>query len=173
MNDEAEYKLTDKQKIFCEEYLVDFNATRAAIAAGYSEKAAKEIGAENLTKPNIQKFIKERQNTLINKLHITQEAVLQELAKIGFSNVKDFVNGGNSILELKGIETEKTAAVSGVKTTFNENTNTTTTELKFHDKVSALEKLGKHLGIFEKDNSQSRPQMPAKLQVEIVPPIED
>jgi phage terminase small subunit len=57
-------KLTDKQKRFCEEYVIDWNATRSAIAAGYSEKTAKEIGSENLTKPNIAKYIEEIQKDI-------------------------------------------------------------------------------------------------------------
>ena len=52
-------KLTAKQEMFCKEYLIDLNATQAAIRAGYSEKTAKEIGCENLTKPNIAVFIQE------------------------------------------------------------------------------------------------------------------
>lgn len=57
-------KLTDKQKRFCEEYVIDWNATRSAIAAGYSENTAKEIGCENLTKPNIAKYIEEIQKDI-------------------------------------------------------------------------------------------------------------
>ncbi|MDO4301558.1 MAG: terminase small subunit [Clostridia bacterium] len=57
-------KLTDKQKRFCEEYLIDCNATQAAIRAGYSEKTAAVIGAENLIKPNIQKYIDELMETV-------------------------------------------------------------------------------------------------------------
>lgn len=55
-------KLTDKQKRFCEEYLIDCNATQAAIRAGYSERTAKSIGAENLTKPDLQNYIAELMN---------------------------------------------------------------------------------------------------------------
>jgi len=57
-------KLTAKQKRFCEEYVIDWNATRSAIAAGYSENTAKEIGCENLTKPNIAKYIEEIQKDI-------------------------------------------------------------------------------------------------------------
>jgi phage terminase small subunit len=67
--------------------------------------------------------------------------------------VQDFVNGGNSILELKHLDANKTAAVSAVKTTLKADGDLVS-EVKFHDKVAALEKLGKHLGIFERDNKQ-------------------
>lgn len=60
----AKTELTDKQKAFCKEYCIDWNATRAAIAAGYSENSAKEIGCENLTKPNIQEYLTEIQKDI-------------------------------------------------------------------------------------------------------------
>lgn len=78
--------LTDKQKRFCKEYVIDLNATQAAIRAGYSENSAKEIASENLTKPNIQSFIEELQNTKSNELNITFEqlaAIELEIAMEG------------------------------------------------------------------------------------------
>ena len=71
--------LTPKQQRFVEEYLIDLNATQAAIRAGYSEKTAKEIGSENLTKPNIAKAIAEAQEKLSNKAQVTVEMVVQGL----------------------------------------------------------------------------------------------
>lgn len=74
--------MTEKQKIFCDEYIVDLNATQAAIRAGYSEKTAKSIGSENLTKPDIQEYIQkrlaEKEDTLIAK----QDEVLKTLTRI-------------------------------------------------------------------------------------------
>ena len=63
--------MTEKQKLFCEEYLIDLNATQAALRAGYSEKTAYSIGNENLKKPEIQEYIqkrlKEKEDALIAK----------------------------------------------------------------------------------------------------------
>lgn len=69
-------KLTPKQQAFVDEYLIDFNATRAAIKAGYSEKTAKEIGAQNLTKLNIQQAISKVQRKRSERTEITQDYVL-------------------------------------------------------------------------------------------------
>ena len=69
--------LTPKQQRFVEEYLIDLNATQSAIRAGYSEKTAAVIGAENLIKPNIAKAIQEAQNKLSERTGITQEYVLR------------------------------------------------------------------------------------------------
>ena len=81
--------LTPKQQRFVEEYLIDLNATQAAIRAGYSEKTAKEIGSENLTKPNIAKVIAEAQEKLSNKAQVTVEMVVQGL----LNEAKDLSEG--------------------------------------------------------------------------------
>jgi len=81
--------LTPKQQRFVEEYLIDLNATQAAIRAGYSEKTAKEIGSENLTKPNIAKAIAEAQEKLSNKAQVTVEMVVQGL----LNEAKDLSEG--------------------------------------------------------------------------------
>ena len=81
--------LTLKQQRFVEEYLIDLNATQAAIRAGYSEKTAKEIGSENLTKPNIAKAIEEAQEKLSNKTQVTVEMVVQGL----LNEAKDLSDG--------------------------------------------------------------------------------
>lgn len=81
--------LTPKQQRFVEEYLIDLNATQAAIRSGYSEKTAKEIGSENLTKPNITKAIEEAQEKLSNKAQVTVEMVVQGL----LNEAKDLSEG--------------------------------------------------------------------------------
>ena len=81
--------LTPKQQRFVEEYLIDLNATQAAIRSGYSEKTAKEIGSENLTKPNIAKAIAEAQEKLSNKAQVTVEMVVQGL----LNEAKDLSEG--------------------------------------------------------------------------------
>lgn len=74
--------LTDKQRRFVDEYLIDLNATQAAIRAGYSEKTAKEIAAENLTKPNVAQAVAERIKDREQRLEITQDKVLRDLEAI-------------------------------------------------------------------------------------------
>lgn len=78
----SELKLTDKQKAFCEEYLIDLNATQAAIRAGYSEASAKEIGCQNLTKLNIQEVIAELQEARSKRTQIDADYVLNGLVEL-------------------------------------------------------------------------------------------
>lgn len=113
--------LNNKQLRFCQEYVVDSNATQAAIRAGYSKKTAYEIGSQNLRKVEIQKKISELQAKLSAKAEISAEKVINEFAKLAFWDGKS----------LKG--------------------------MKYSDKIQALNNLGKHLGIFERDNEQLRP----------------
>lgn len=145
-------KLTEKQKRFCDEYLIDLNATQAAIRAGYSEKTAYRTGADNLKKPQIRKYITERQSTIQRRTEITQDKVVAELAKIGFANVTDFlsvINGRVLIKSTQEMEKDKIGAISGIKSGMNG------IEVKLNDKVKALELLGKHLGMFDKsDNNE-------------------
>src|SRR5690606_36988425 len=81
--------LTPKQQRFVEEYLIDLNATQAAIRAGYSEKTAYSVGHENLKKPEIQKAIEEAQSKLSNKTQVTVEMVVQGLLK----EAQDYAEG--------------------------------------------------------------------------------
>ena len=92
--------MTDKQRRFVEEYLIDLNATQAAIRAGYSPDTAKEIGCENLTKPNISKAIAKAMAERSRRTGISQDRVIEELAKIAFMNAADVINTDDaSILE--------------------------------------------------------------------------
>ena len=75
-------KLTAKQELFCYEYLKDLNAAAAAVRAGYSEKTAKEIGCENLTKPNITDFITKLKAERIEEVKIDAQWVLRQAVKV-------------------------------------------------------------------------------------------
>ena len=133
-------KLTEKQKRFVAEYLVDLNATQAAIRAGYSPKTANRIGSQNLSKVDVQTEIEKRRATLRNKLEITQEKVIEELAAVAFANGADFA------------QVTKTGLVRSIKEGANG------TEIKTYDKVRALELLGKHLGVFDSNNGAAAEQ---------------
>lgn len=150
--------LTPKQQRFVEEYLIDLNATKAAIRAGYSEKTAKEIGSENLAKPNIAKAIQEAQNKRAERTEITQDMVLQELAKIGFSNMLDYMtktDSGDLVPDFSTLTRDQAAAISEITVeTYTEGRGEDAEEVKrvkfkLGDKRAALVDMGRHLGMFK------------------------
>jgi phage terminase small subunit len=94
--------LTAKQELFCEEYLVDVNATQAAIRAGYSEKTAYAIGAENLRKLELQKEIQKNMDKRSEKTEITQDYVLGGIKDVTEANKKDNPNAALKGFELMG-----------------------------------------------------------------------
>lgn len=79
----------DRQRLFAEEYAVDFNITQAAIRAGYSKKTAGSIGSELLKKPEIQAMVEEALKERIRRTHITQDRVVLELANVAFAEAAD------------------------------------------------------------------------------------
>lgn len=163
--------LKPKQRRFCEEYLIDLNGSAAAIRAGYSKKTSRIIAFELLTKPNILAYIQKLKEKRSERTEITADMVVAELAKIGFSNVQDYIRDGNLIQDLSKIDSKQAAAVSSIKKSIthfgSEKTEGTkeVVEFKLWDKVAALEKIGRHLGIFEKDNAQSKPEVVIKQNV--------
>ncbi len=104
MNQEANLQgLTNKQQTFVEEYLIDLNATQAAIRAGYSKDTAKEIGCENLTKPNVAKAIQEAMKERSERTQITAEWVLEQLKENhGIARENGKISDSNKSLELLG-----------------------------------------------------------------------
>jgi len=141
--------LTKKQKRFVEEYLVDLNATQAAIRAGYSTQTAKEIGCENLTKPNIQAAIEKALAERSRRTGVNADRVILELAKIAFVNPTDVINMDEATVRGEA-NREDTAAISSVKVKRipTEDGDIVEREIRTYDKIKALELLGKHLGMF-------------------------
>mgnify|MGYP005759730791 CR=1 FL=1 len=138
--------MTKKQKRFIEEYLIDLNATQAAIRAGYSPDTAKSIGSENLTKPDITAQIARAMAERSRRTGVNADRVIMELAKIAFVNANDVIDPKTATIK-EGALPEDTAAIQSVKVkTFGEDG--LEREIKMADKLKALELLGKHLGMF-------------------------
>ena len=139
--------MTGKQKRFIEEYLIDLNATQAAIRAGYSPDTAGAIGNENLKKPDIRARIGQEMAKRSSRTGINQDRVIRELARIAFVNPADVINTKDATLKADATE-DDTAAILSVKVkTFGEDG--IEREIKMADKLKALELLGKHLGMFQ------------------------
>ena len=139
--------MTKKQKRFAEEYLIDLNATQAAIRAGYSPDTAKEIGCENLTKPNIRACIDREMAERSKRTGVNADRVVMELAKVAFVNAVDVIDLKTATVKEDALS-EDTAAIQSVKVkTFGDDG--LEREIKMADKLKALELLGKHMGMFK------------------------
>ena len=117
-------KLTPKQQAFVKEYIVDLNATQAAIRAGYSEKTASETGYENLRKPQIAAAIEEAMNSRSKKTEISAEWVLNNLKEIA------------------------ERCMQGIPVTDREGNETGEWKFEHSGANKSLELIGKHLGMF-------------------------
>lgn len=144
-------RLTKKQQLFVDEYLTDLNATQAAIRAGYSVDTAGVIGCENLIKPNIQQAIAEAMAERSRRTGINQERILIELARIALLNPKALVNLEDATVNPEA-SPDDLAAIASVKVKrfpTKDGGEGIEREVKFYDKIKAVELLGKHLGMFK------------------------
>ncbi|MBX9479232.1 terminase small subunit [Yersinia enterocolitica] len=148
--------LTDKQEMFCREYLIDLNATQAAIRAGYSENTARKIGSENLTKPDVQNRIAELKLQRNEQVNIDAAYVLRRLVEIDQMDVLDIVKDDLSLKPVSEWPPTWRRYISGfdVAEMFENSGKGGTRELagilkkiKWPDKVKNLELLGKHISV--------------------------
>ena len=143
-------KLTEKQKRFVEEYLIDLNATQAAIRAGYSVKTANEQGAQNLAKLSIKEEISKAMAERSKRTGINQDRVIMELAKIAFINANDLIDPSDASVRSNASKDDLACIQSvKVKQSFSDKGDITEREVKLNDKMKALELLGKHLGMWK------------------------
>ena len=141
-------KLTKKQQLFVDEYLIDLNATQAAIRAGYSPQTANEQGSQNLAKLSIQNAIAVAMAERSKRIGINQDRVVQELARIAFVKITDVAKEDGSI-KLDAAEDDLACVESiKVKRSDSETGSSEEREIKLAPKMKALELLGKHLGMW-------------------------
>jgi phage terminase small subunit len=147
----SEAKLTAKQELFVKEYLIDLNATQAAIRAGYSEKTAEVIASENLRKPNITSAIQKAMDKRSKRLEISAESVLQEIAKLGYSNIQNLYKEDGTVIPIHELSPEVAATITEVNeevVKVDGASVTTKRKYKIADKGQNLERLGRHLKLF-------------------------
>lgn len=145
--------MTEKQKIFADEYLIDLNATRAYRAAYPSVKkdeTAAAAAARMLKNVKVQEYISERMQERQRRIEVTQDMVVKELAAIAFSKTTDYVeirsNGTYSTVVIKptvDLSDRQIRAIASIKEGANG------IEIKLNNKEKALELLGRHLGMFK------------------------
>lgn len=154
--------MTKKQKRFVEEYLIDLNATQAAIRAGYSPQTAYSIGEENLRKPEIKSEIDKAMAERSKRTGINQDRVLLELAKIGFAKITDVIDPCTAKVKPDASE-DDLACIQSIKIKPNEYG--AEREVKLYDKRAALVDIGKHLGMF-KDKVELEADMELNINID-------
>jgi phage terminase small subunit len=156
-------ELTEKQKIFCREYIFDWNGTRAAKVAGYSENTAAVIASENLTKPYIQAYIEEIQKDLAKVAGLSRLKVLQEHQKLAFSSIAHLHNTWIERKEFEELTEDQKSCISEIQTQTKtvkdysndpengEDVQVDFVKIKLYDKQNSLDSIAKMLGYNEPD----------------------
>ena len=147
--------MDDRHIRFCENFLVHLNGAKAAREAGYDAGRARITASELLAREDIQDYIAQRQEELQAEIGITQKRVLQEYARIAFSDIRTFYTVDGALKSIRDLDDDAAAALAGVEV-YEERTGQedveaigSTKKIKVFDKVKALEALGKHLGMFK------------------------
>jgi phage terminase small subunit len=151
--------MTPKQTRFVAEYLANgLNATKAAISAGYSKKTAASIGEENLRKPEISAAIKLRTKEIMQRLEVTADLVLQEIAKMAFFDARKLFNADGSLKLISEIDDHSAASIAGLEvcelfegTGDQKHAYGLLKKVKLADKSRNLEMLGRYLKLFSAD----------------------
>jgi phage terminase small subunit len=152
-------KLTAKQEKFCNEYLIDLNATQAAIRAGYSPKTATVIGAQNLTKLNISEYIQEQRKKTAEKAEITRDKIVNEYAKLAFFDIRKVLTVDGGLKDTTEWDDDSAAAIAGLESYDEKEPDSgmvlgTVRKIKISDKRAALDSLCKVLGYNAPEKSE-------------------
>lgn len=148
--------LTPKQQRFVAEYLVDLNATQAAIRCGYSVKTAGAIGHENLKKPEIAKAVQAGQAKQFSEADLSKARVIEEIRRIGLNDPRGFWDEAGNLKPIKDLSAEQAACLAGFEvlkknTAAGDGVVDTIHKIKVWDKPKALELLAKHFGILKEN----------------------
>lgn len=151
--------MTEAQKRFCNEFLIDLNATRAykvAYPNCKKDETARANGSRLLTKANIQEYVAEKMKEREQRTEVTQDMVIKELAKIAFFNPKNIFGDNNTLKNIVSLDDDIASVITSVETLeeydgYGEDREKigNTTKVKLADKMKALEMLGRHLGMFK------------------------
>jgi len=147
-------KLTAKQTAFVREYRISLNATQAYKKAYVvSDKIANKSGPRLLVTVGIQAELQKTQTKLAKKFDVTEESIMSELASIGYSNMRDYVDFGPvgvTLKEMSELTDTQTAAIQEVSHNLGPD-GSGAVKFKLYDKAKALVDMGKHIGMFKKE----------------------
>lgn len=148
--------LSNQKELFCQYYVASMNATNAAKKAGYKKENARTQGSKLLTNADIKERVTILQKEMAERNKLKADDIINELRKLAFWDIKSFLKTGNSIKDISRLNIDTAKPIIGIKTkeTKMGAVIEITTEIKLADKRAALVDLGRHIGIFDKDNVQ-------------------
>lgn len=152
--------LNQKQLIFCNEYLKGMSATQAAIKAGYSQKTARQMGAENLTKPVIKSYIAERQIFIEKEAELTREKLLDLYTNIATFDIRKLYRPDGTLIPIHELDDKTAAAICSIEhyeEIVRGKVKGHTKKVKILNALQAMDAIGKIIGAFEADNGQRAP----------------
>lgn len=151
--------MTDAQKRFCDEYLIDLNATRAykvAYPNCKKDDTANAASSRMLRNVKVQEYISKKQQEIEKRTEVTQDMVIKELAKIAFLDIRKLYTENGQLKNIADMDSETAGAISSLETLeeyegYGDDREKIgdTQKVKLLDKTKALELLGRHLGIFK------------------------
>ena len=160
--------LNNRQEQFCFEYVKDFNATQAAIRAGYSSKGASVHASKLLGNANIQARIQDLQKDIQERSEITVDELIRELSNIARIDPIDIFNNDGSLKslsEMKDMVRKSIKSIQISEYTYQDGSQSVKRKIELHSKLDAIEKLMRYFGAYEKDNEQKV----AKIEVVQIP----
>lgn len=171
--------MTDAQKRFCDEYLIDLNATRAykvAYPRCKKDETANAASSRMLRNVKVQEYISEKQKEIEKRTEVTQDMVIKELAKIAFLDIRKLYAENGQLKNVTDIDSDTAGAISSLETLeeyegYGDDREKIgdTQKVRLLDKTKALELLGKHLGMFNDINVN----MKNAVQVELVDDVSE
>jgi phage terminase small subunit len=169
--------LNEKQRKACRELITGCTQEEAYVRAGYAKAAAKSGASKLFSRPEAQQYLNELRKPVVEKAQITAQMVLEELAKIGFANIADFVKatpGGDPYIDLSKMTREQAAALSEITIDDymdgrgEDAREVKRVRVKLADKRAALCDIGKHLGMFRENPGGEEAPMPTRVVIEVV-----
>ena len=152
--------MLDSHIRFCERYFETLNGSESAIYAGFSPDTARQQAWQILQREDVQSFLQKIRLDYQQKTGITREKVLGEIAKLAFSDIRNYYTEDDKLKAICDLDDNEAAALSSLKTYEEKIPGTDVViglnkEIKLYNKLDGLEKLARHLGLYEKDNNQS------------------
>ena len=162
----SEKQITDQEKIFCQYYIINFDGTEAAKRAGYNVKKASTVAKNLLKRERILNFLDTITEAKVKRLEVSQDRVVKELGRIAFFDIRNLYDEFGGLKSLNELDDDTAAVIQSFK--FYDSSLKTTVSV--YDKLTALDKLARHLGLYnDKVSLGGQKDNPLKIETKEIP----